>query len=118
MGRLAQTGALPQWGQYITDGDDSETPADWGSCEAGGRLVEHGCTGRLGDGLTRGGERAGGVNDVVLLNGESPGVDRRELGCERGVGEELGARSVEVDAERELLEPLEYGESEVSDRDT
>jgi hypothetical protein len=46
-------------------------------------------------------------------SGESPGVERRELDCGRGVrkvGFFFFARSVEVDAERELLDP--FGEME------
>ena len=48
---------------------------------------------------------------------ESPGVERRELDCGRGAREELVARGVEVDAERELLDPLRYGEDRDSERD-
>ena len=52
-----------------------------------------------------------GRRGAVQLAEESPGVEHRELGCGRGVREEeLVARSVEVDAERELSDPLGYGE--------
>ena len=48
-----------------------------------------------------------GRRRAVPLVGESPGVERREPDCGRGVREEeLVARSVEVDAARELLDPL------------
>ena len=48
-----------------------------------------------------------GRRRAVPLVGESPGVERREPDCGRGVREEeLVARSVDVDAERELLDPL------------
>ena len=44
---------------------------------------------------------------MVVLVGESRGVERRDVDCARGVREEeLVARSVDVDAEREVLEPL------------
>ena len=58
-----------------------------------------------------------GRRRVATLVGESPGVERRELDCGRGVREELVVRSVEVDAERELLDPLGYGEGRDSERD-
>ena len=57
-----------------------------------------------------------GRRRAVLLAGESSGVERRELDCGRGVRDELAARSVEVDAARELLDPLGYGERKVSNR--
>ena len=48
----------------------------------------------------------------------STGVERRRLDRGREVGEEvLVARSVEVDAERELLTPLGHGESRDLERD-
>ena len=48
-----------------------------------------------------------GRRDAVQLVEGSPGVEHREFGCGRGVREEeLVARSVEVDAERELSDPL------------
>jgi hypothetical protein len=54
----------------------------------------------------------------VLLVGESPSVVRGDVNCTRGTREEeLVARSVDVDAERELLEPLGYEEGRSSDRD-
>ena len=55
---------------------------------------------------------------VVVLVGESPGVERRDVDCARGVRgeEELVARSVDVEAEREELEPLGYGKGKDSDR--
>jgi len=47
---------------------------------------------------------------AIPLVGESSGVERRELDGGRGVREEERvAQSVEVDAERELLDPLGYG---------
>ena len=54
---------------------------------------------------------------VVPLVGELPGAEQRELGCERGVCEELVAWSLEVDAERKLLYSLGYGEGRDSERD-
>jgi len=52
-----------------------------------------------------------GRRRAVPLVEESLGVERRELDCEQGVREEeLVARSVEVDAERELLDLLWYEE--------
>ena len=58
-----------------------------------------------------------GRRRAVPLVGESPGVERREPDCGRGVREEeLVARSVDVDAERELLDPLGYGEGRESER--
>ena len=58
-----------------------------------------------------------GVGGAVPLVRESPGVERREPDCGRGVREEeLVARSVDVDAERELLNPLGYGEGRESER--
>ena len=89
----------------------------------GGRLVHCWCTGRFGDD-SREAELAftfalgvwGGGGAVPLVR-ESPGVERREPDCGRGVREEeLVARSVEVDAERELLDPLGYGEGRESER--
>jgi len=44
---------------------------------------------------------------AVQLIGESLGVDWRELNRGRGMREELVARKVKVDAERELLDPLD-----------
>ena len=59
-----------------------------------------------------------GRRRAVPLVGESRGVERREPDCGRGVRvEELVARSVEVDAARELLDPLGYGEGRGSERD-
>jgi hypothetical protein len=53
----------------------------------------------------------------MVLVGESPGVERRDVDGARGAREEeLVTRSVDVDAERELLEPLGYGEGRDSDR--
>jgi len=55
---------------------------------------------------------------TIPLVRESPGVERRELDRGRGVREEeLVARSVQVDAERELLDPLGYGEGRDLERD-
>jgi hypothetical protein len=59
-----------------------------------------------------------GRRRAVPLVGESPGVERRGLDWGREAREEaLAARSVEVDAERELLDPLGYGEGRESERD-
>jgi len=59
-----------------------------------------------------------GSRRAVPFVGESPGVERREPDCGRGVREEeLVARSVEVDAARVLLDPLGYGEGRGSERD-
>ena len=55
---------------------------------------------------------------VIPLVRESLGVERRKLDGGRGVRKEgLVARSVEVDAKRELLNPLRYGEGRDSERD-
>ena len=59
-----------------------------------------------------------GRRRAVPLVGESPGVERRGLDWGREARDEaLAARSVEVDAERELLDPLGYGEGRDSERD-
>ena len=60
--------------------DVQRIPRTGDGAKAGGRLVDRGCTGRLGDGLARGGRRR-----VVPLVGESPGVKGRELDCGQGV---------------------------------
>jgi hypothetical protein len=55
---------------------------------------------------------------AVPLVGEPPGVERHGLDWGREVCEEvLVARSVEVDAESELLTPLGHGESRDLERD-
>lgn len=58
---------------------------------------------------------------VVPFVGESPGVERREPEGGRGVREVVVVvvvgRSVEVEAERELLDPLGYGVGRDSERD-
>ena len=59
-----------------------------------------------------------GRRRAVPFVGESPGVERRDDDWARGArDDELVARSVEVDAERELFEPLGYGEGKDSERD-
>lgn len=58
-----------------------------------------------------------GRRRAVPFVGESPGVERREEDCVRGVRDELDARRVVVDAERELFDPLGYGEGKESERD-
>ena len=57
-----------------------------------------------------------GRRRVVPFVGESPGVERREADCVRCVRDELEARSVVVDAERELADPLGYGDGRDSER--
>jgi hypothetical protein len=57
-----------------------------------------------------------GRRRVVPFVGESPGVERREDDWVRWVRDELEARSVVVDAERELADPLGYGEGKDSER--
>ena len=54
---------------------------------------------------------------AVPFVGESPGVERREDDGLRGARPELDTRSVVVDAESELFDPLGYGEGKVSERD-
>jgi hypothetical protein len=52
----------------------------------------------------------------VPFVGESMGVERREADWVRGVRAEPEARSVVVDAERELFDPLGYGDGKESER--
>ena len=47
--------------------------------------------------------------DGVPFVGESAGVERREADCVCRVRDEVEARSVVVDAESELTNPLGYG---------
>ena len=54
--------------------------------------------------------------DGVPFVGESAGVERREADCVRWVRDELDARSVVVDAESELTDPLGYGDGRDSER--
>jgi hypothetical protein len=100
---------------HSADGECGETGG-------GGSVGRPRCTGRLGNGQARGRERGQTCVHVQVRigrggRGESPGVERRELDCGRGVGEEFVARSVEVDVERKLLDPLGYGECKDSNRD-
>jgi hypothetical protein len=54
----------------------------------------------------------------MLLARESSGVKRRDVDCAREAREDsLVAHSVDVDPERELLEPLVYEEGRNSNRD-
>ena len=48
--------------------------------------------------------------------GESLGVERREADCVRGGRDELDWRSVEVEPEMELLDPLGYGDGKDTER--
>ena len=58
-----------------------------------------------------------GRRRAVPFVGESPGVERREADdWVRWVRDELEARSVVVDAERELTDPLGYGNGKDSER--
>ena len=54
--------------------------------------------------------------DGVPFVGESAGVERREADCVRWVRDEPDARSVVVDAESELTDPLGYGNGRDSER--
>ena len=54
--------------------------------------------------------------DGVPFVGESAGVERREADCVRWVRDEPDARSVVVDAESELTDPLGYGDGRDSER--
>ena len=74
--------------------------------------------GRLGNG---GGELTlalgvGRQRDGVPSVGESTGVERREADCVRWVRDEPDARSVVVDAESELTDPLGYGDGRDSEQ--
>jgi hypothetical protein len=53
---------------------------------------------------------------AMLLTGESSGVKRRDVNCAREAREALVAHSVDVDPERELLEPLGYEEGRDTNR--
>jgi hypothetical protein len=54
---------------------------------------------------------------AVPFVGEPAGVERREeADCARWERDEMEARSVVVDAERELLDPLGYGVGRDSER--
>jgi hypothetical protein len=54
--------------------------------------------------------------DGVPFVGESAGVERREADCVRWVRDEVKARSVIIDAESELTNPLGYGDGRDSER--
>jgi hypothetical protein len=126
VGSAPQTGALLQ---YITGGGAGSTSCIFGRRgtarkRAGGGWSGPGVRGDLAT-ASRGVaesdvELALGVGRrrvVVVLVGESPGVERRDVDCARGVREEeLVTRSVDVEAEREELEPLGYGKGKDSDR--
>jgi len=106
--------APPQRPLHLADGGWCEsgvswsTAGVWGDLAAGSREAEPAFAFALGVARRR----------AVPLVGDSLGVGRRELDCGRGVREEeLVARSVEVDAERKLLNPLGFGEGRGSERD-
>ena len=98
--------------------------------KAGGRLADRECTRVRGDLATGSREAVSevepafalalcvGRRGAVPLVGESPRVEHRKLDSGGGVcEEELVVRSVEVDAERELLDPLGYGEGRDLEQD-
>jgi hypothetical protein len=124
VGSAPQTGALLQ---YITGGGADSTSCIFGRRgtarkRAGGGWSGAGVRGDLAT-ASRGIAESDvvlalcvGRRRVVVLVGESPGVERRDVDCARGVREELVARSVDVDAEGEELDPLGYGKGKDSDR--